>query len=456
MALAQLLDRAFRLREAGTSVRTELVAGATTFVTLSYILFVQPAVLSDPACGMDASGVLFATCVASAVACFLMAWWGKHPIALAPAMGQNFFFAFTVCAAMGFTWQEALAANLIAGLVFLSLSGVGFREAVMHAIPTPLMHAISAGIGLLIALVGLEWAGIVVDHPVLLVAMGDLTSPVALLSLFGLLVCAVLLVRGVPGGLLIGVFATAAAGLGAGALGATELVRFTGVVGAPPSPSATAFQLDLAGLFARPITDWLTVIAVFVILDLFDTVGTLVGVADRAGLLEDGRLPRARGALAADAAGTSLGALLGTSTVTSYVESAAGVAAGGRTGLTALTTGVLLLLALFFRPLVEMLGGAVVIDGVTYRPVIAPVLILIGVLMIRSAARIEWDDVATAIPAFLTMAMMMLSVSITEGIAFGFLSWSLLSIPAGRFRRTPALVHLLALLFLLRYVLLEF
>jgi AGZA family xanthine/uracil permease-like MFS transporter len=450
------LEERFGLRAAGTTVRREVIAGLSTFVALSYILFVQPAVLG--AAGMDAGGVLFATCVAAALGCFAMAALANYPIALAPAMGHNVFFAFTVCGAMGFTWQEALAANLLAGLAFLALSGCGFREAVLHALPGGLVFSIAAGIGLLIALVGLEWAGLVVDHPVLLVQLGDLSAPTALLSLFGLAACSVLLVRRVPGALLFGVLATTVVAAVATAALDLEpvLARIGGVAGAPPSPAKTAFALDFGGLFARPVADWLSVIAVFLVLDLFDSVGTLVGVADRAGLLVDGRLPRARGALAADAAGTVTGALLGTSTVTSYVESAAGVSAGGRTGLTAVVVGMCLLLSLFFSPAIEAIGAGVnvgtISEPVLRYPVLAPVLVLVGVMMMGAVRRVDWEEAGEAIPAFLTIVVMQLTVSITEGIAWGCISWSLLSLARGRARRESPVLHALAVLFVLRYL----
>ena len=452
------LERRFALAAHNTTVRTEVGAGVATFLTLSYILFVQPAVLSLPPCGMDPGGVLFATCVASALACFLMAWWANHPIALAPAMGHNLFFVFTVCAGMGFTWREALAANLLSGLAFLALAGTGLRERVMHAVPDSLKSAIAVGIGLLIATVGLQWGGLVVDQPVVLVQLGELGHPVALLSLFGLALTSVLLARGHRGAILVGIAASVAVGLAASRLAGLEtpLVRWEGVVGPPPSPAGTAFELDLPGLFGRPLTDWLAVVLTFLLLDLFDTVGTLLGVARQAGLLRDGRLPRARGALAADAAGTVAGSLLGTSTVTSYVESAAGVAAGGRTGLTAAVTGVCLLASLVLGPLIETVAAGVNVgtaaEPVLRYPVIAPVLILIGALMMRSVRDVDWKDMAVAVPAFLTIVVMQLSFSITDGIAWGLIAHSLLALATSRARETPLLMHAFALLFLLRYV----
>ncbi|MCP3916235.1 MAG: NCS2 family permease [bacterium] len=449
----------FEIEQAGSTVRREIVAGLVTFSTLSYILFVQPAVLSHPACGMDPAGVLFATCVASGVACLLMGFFANHPFALAPAMGHNFFFVFTVCAGMGMRWQEALAANFIAGLGLLALTPTRLRERVMASIPVPLAAGTAAGIGLLIAVVGLQWGGILQAHPVTFVQLGELGAPVALLSLFGLLVCAVLVTRRIPAAILIGILTTAAAGLAATRLFdlATPLVAFSGVIGAPPSPVGTAGELDFAGLFAHPARTWLTVIAVLFLLDLFDSVGSLLGLGRQAGLMRNGELPRAKAALASDAAATTLGAGLGTSTVTTYVESAAGIAAGGRTGLTAVVVGLGFFAALFFFPLFEMIGAGVVVASepalVVRYPVIAPVLILIGALMIGALKDVDWDEPSDAIPAFLTALLMPLTFSITDGLAWGFIGYSLLGLVRGR--QIPTLVHGISVLFVLRYALLS-
>lgn len=458
MGLASLLERRFGVRAAGSTVAREVSAGLVTFATLSYVLFVQPAVLSHPAAGMDAGGVLFATCVASALACVGMALWANHPIALAPAMGHNFFFVFAVCAGMGLPWQQALAANFLAGVAFLLLAATRLRERVMRAVPASLAAAIAAGIGLLIALVGLEWGGLVVAHPATYVTLGDLGSPVALLALFGLALTSVLVVRGVRGAVLVGILGTAAAGWAASVAWGLEpaLVTFRGVVGAPPSPAGTAFQLDLAGLLGRGGLEVLSVVLVFFLLDLFDSVGTLLGLGRQGGLLVNGELPRARGAFLADALGTTAGALLGTSTVTSYVESSAGIAAGGRTGLVPLVVALCFLAGLVFTPLIEMIGAGVVVatgpEVVTRYPVIAPVLILIGAFMMAAVRDVEWRDPVRAIPAFLTIVMMQLTVSISEGIAFGFLSTSILALAAGRGREVSPWVHAFALVFLARYV----
>ncbi|RMG46291.1 MAG: NCS2 family permease [Acidobacteria bacterium] len=436
------LERRFHLAEQGTTWRTEVLAGVTTFLTMAYIIFVQPAVLS--ACGMDFGAVLVATCLASALATLLMAFLANYPIAVAPAMGHNFFFAYTVVIGMGVPWSVALGAVALAGIIFILTAGFGLRERLIMAIPDSLKHAIAVGIGLLIAMIGLQWAGVIVAASGTLVALGDLGSPPVLLALAGLMVMAILFALDVRGALLWGILLTTAGGLISG------LVRYQGLVSRPPSLAPTFLQLDIPGAF-KP--DMVAVIFVFFFLALFDTVGTLVGVAEQAGLMRDGTLPRARQALLTDAIGTVAGATLGTSTVTAYIESATGVAAGGRTGLANLVTASLFLLSLFFYPLVKMIGGGYpVTEHVTLYPVIAPALILVGTMMMKGVRLIPWDDMTEAIPAFLTMIMMPLAVSITEGIAFGFIAYALLKLVAGRGRQVHWFIYLFAVLFLVRYI----
>ncbi len=443
-----ILERRFRLAEKGTTPRREIVAGSTTFLTMSYIIFVQPAVMN--AAGIPFDAALAATCIASAVGCLLMAFLANYPIALAPAMGHNFFFAYTVCGAvaaggMGFTWQEGLAAVFVSGALFLTLSLIGFREKIIGAVPASLRHAIAVGIGLLIALLGLEWGGIVVAAPGVLVGLGDLSQPAPLLTIGGTLLIVALTARNVPGALLVGMLITAGIALIA------DMAEFHGVVSAPPSLGPTLFALDFVGLVTHP-GFWVAVI-VFFFLDLFDTIGTLIGVATTANLLDnEGRLPHAERALAADAGATVVGAVMGTSTVTAYIESGTGVAAGGRTGMTALVTGGLFIVALFFTPLVKTVGGGYVVDNATLYPVIAPALIVVGALMFALCRSIPWDDPAEAFPAYLTIVIIPLSFSITEGIAAGFISYSLLSIVGGRAKEVGGLVHLIAVAFILRYL----
>ncbi len=445
MARRPLLDTRFRLRERGTTVRAEVLGGATTFVTMSYIVFVQPAVLATT--GMDAGAVLTATCITSAFATLLMGWWANYPLAVAPAMGHNFYFAFMVAGpvatgGLGYSWQVALGANCIAGVAFLILSLVGIRERLIDAIPRSLQHAISAGIGLLIALVGFEWAGVVRAAPGTLVALGDLHRPATLVALAGTLLTAAALARGNRAAILIGTLATGAL---AAALG---LVPYHGLVAAPPSLVPTFARLDVAAAL-RP--DLVAVIFVLFFLGLFDTVGTLIGVADQAGLIEDGRLPRAREAMASDAAGTIVGTILGTSTVTAFVESAAGVAAGARTGLANVVTATLMLAALFFSPLARMAGEGIRAGDVTMYPIVAPALIVVGSFMIRGVTRIDFADPPAAIASFLTIATMPFTFSITEGIAFGMISYAVLMTAAGRARAVHPLLYVFAALFVARY-----
>ena len=402
-----MLEKLFRLQEAGTTLKREIVAGCTTFATLSYIIFVQPAVLS--AAGMDPGAVMTATCITSAFAMVLMAFLANYPIALAPGMGHNVFFTYTVCVALQVPWQTALGAVFIAGAFFILLACVGLREKVMNILPVSFRNAIPAGIGLLIALVGLEWSGLIVQHPATYVTLGNLKSPPVLLSLFGIGIMAVLFALNVRGAILIGILASTVVGL------ITGMVTFQGVVSAPPSMAPTFFKLQIPNIFVQP--ELISIIVIFIFLDLFDTVGTLIGVTQQAGLMVDGKLPKARQALLSDAVATSSGALLGTSTVTSYIESASGISAGGRTGLTNIVTAALMLLALFFHPLIKMVGaGYAVGEGTFLYPIIAPALIIIGSLMLKNVVHIKWDDITESLPAFLMLLMMPLASALRKGL----------------------------------------
>jgi len=442
------LEKYFEIEKRGSSTGKEITAGITTFLTASYIIFVQPAVLS--LAGMDFGAVMTATCVATAFATILMAFFANYPIVVAPAMGHNFFFAITVCGAvasggMGFKWQQALAAVFISGSLFLFLSLFGFREKIINAIPAPLRLGIAVGIGLLIALLGLEWGGVIVAKPGTFVGLGSVRSGPVLITFFGCFVILSLMIRKVKGAILWGILSSALVALPFG------YASFHGVVSAPPSIAPTLLQLDFAGLFSN--NSWWLVISVFFMLALFDTVGTLVGVAMAAGLMdENGKIPKAERAMAADAGGTVAGALLGTSTVTAYIESAAGIAAGGRTGLAALVTAGLFLVSMFFAPLAQMVGGGYkVAEGVYLYPVIAPALIVVGSLMLTLVKEINWDDPADGFSAYLAIIITPLSVSITEGVSVAFISYSLLKLAQGKFLETPVLTHICSLLFILRY-----
>src|SRR5262245_5678337 len=439
-----LLNKTFHLAESNTTVRTEVLAGLTTFMTMSYIIFVQPAVLSTT--GMDFGAVLASTCIITALSSFLMAFLANYPIAVAPAMGHNFFFAFTVVAGMGYSWQVALGAVFVSGIAFLVMSIWAVREALVHAIPDSLKRGIAVGIGLLITLVGLEWSGFLAANTATLVTLGDLHDRAVWISGIGILVTSVLLVRRIRGAILAGIFTSTILGLIFG------IVRFHGFVSAPPSLAPVAFKLDIIGalkLGAVPV------IFTFFFLDLFDSIGSLIGIAEQGGFMRDGQLPRAREALLADAIGTSVSGLLGNSPVVSYIESAAGVAEGGRTGLANIVTGLLMLFGLFFAPVAQMIGeGYKNPAGLTLYPTVAPALIVVGAFMMRSVGRIEWENPFEYIPAFITIAFIPFTFSITDGIAFGFISYVLLSVISGGYRKLHWLMVVFTALFIIRYAVL--
>src|SRR5436190_6069773 len=438
------LERRFGLRANGTTIRTEMIAGLTTFLTMAYIIFVQPAVLG--AAGMDPGAVLTATCIATALATLLMALMANYPIAVAPAMGHNFFFAYSVVVGMKVPWRVALGGVAVAGVIFILTAGIGLRERLITAIPRSIKHAIAAGIGLLIAAIGLQWAGLIVASPGTLVTLGDLHGRAPLLALATLAMTAILLARRVPGAFLWGMLAATLVG---GPLG---LVHYHGIASAPKALAPAFMQLDVGGALSPGMV---AVVFVFFFLALFDSVGTLVGVGTQAGFMKDGTLPRGRQALLADAIGTVAGAVLGTSTVTAYIESGAGVAAGGRTGLAGIVTAALFLLSLFLHPLVQTISGGYVSGSTTLYPIIAAPLILVGTMMIGGLRHVEWEDPTEAIPAFLTLVMMPLAVSITEGVAFGLVSCALLRLGTGRAREVHPLIYVFALLFVARYMFLR-
>lgn len=448
-----MLKQYFKLEENGANLRTEALAGVTTFATMSYIIFVQPVVLG--AAGMDAGAVFTSTCLATAFATVLMALLANYPVAVAPAMGHNFFFAYVVVLTMGIPWQVALGAIFVSGIIFVATSSFGLREHLVSAVPESLKSSIAAGIGLLITLIGLEWAGLVRLEPNTFVTLGDLSSKPTLVALLGLVTTIVLMARGVKGAILFGILVAAFAGIPLG------IVKNPGaVVSLPPSIAPTALRLDVIGAIKQNL---FAIIFIFFFLDLFDTVGSLIGIAKQSGLMKDGKLPRVGRALLADAIGTVGSALVGNTTMVSYIESASGVAAGGRTGLAALVVAGLFLVSLFFSPLVHAIsGGYAVPDTIliggqqitrTYvlYPVTAPALIVVGSLMIRAVRDVEWDDFTESLPAFLTLVLMPLTFSITDGMAFGFISYSLLKLVTGRAREAHWLIYLFAALFVLRY-----
>lgn len=423
------------------SIRKEIIGGLTTFFTMSYIIFIQPIVLHQV--GMDKGAVMVATCLSSAIAMIFMAIFANYPFALAPAMGHNFYFVYGVCLALGISWQVALGANFIAGVIFLILSFWGLREKIINAVPSSLKHAICVGIGLLITLIGLEWSGIIKAHPHTFVTLGDIKSKSALLSIFGLLLIAFLISKKVKGAILIGILSNLIIAL------LTGMVKFEGIIGKIPSLSATFLKLDILGALK---INMLSVIFIFLFLDLFDTVGTLIGLAEQANFLKEGRLPRARGALFSDALGTVTGTLLGTSTITTYIESSTGIAEGARTGIANLVTAFLFLLSLIFYPLIKMVSTPVKVGEFNTYPIIAPSLIIVGWFMLSNIKKINWNEFCESFPGFITLITIPLTFSITEGISFGFITYTFLKLIKGRFREVPPLVSIFSLLFLLRYI----
>jgi AGZA family xanthine/uracil permease-like MFS transporter len=437
-----MIQRLFKLDEAGTTVRTEVLGGVTTFMTMAYIVFVNPSVLSGA--GMDFGAVMTATCLAAAAGTFAMGLAANYPISLAPGMGENFFF-LTVVVGMGVSWEVALAAVFVSGVVFFLLTFLHIREMIIDAVPNSLKHAIAVGIGLLIAFLGLSGAGLIEQSDVGgMLKMGDLSRSPTLVAAAGLVVTVVLMVRRITGAILLGiVFTTAFAWM-------TGLVEWQGLVAPPPSLGPTFLKMDLRGLLDAAMVP---VVVIFLFMAVFDAIGTLIGVSDQAGLLKDGKLPRATPALLADSSGTVLGAALGTSTVTAYVESATGVEAGARTGLANMCTGLLFLLALFFSPLVSMVGGGVPLeDGTILSPMTAPALIVVGSLMVRNVRKVDWTDLTESFPAFLVMVGIPFSNSIADGIAFGFIVYPVFKLLTGKARDVSVLMYILGALFLGRYL----
>lgn len=483
-----MLEKIFHLSENKTTVRTELLAGLTTFLTMAYIIFVQPAVLSGSmfniTTGMDFGAVMFATCVSAALATVVMGLYGRYPIALAPGMGENFFFVFSVipaAAAAGFAnpWRVALGVVFISGVLFFLLYAAGVREKIFDSISPSMKHAMATGIGLFIAFIGLQNAGVIVTavsivpgnvpqlEPGTLVKLNShFTSPDLLVFFVGLLLAAVLQVRGIRGSILWAIFGAGLFALVlrvalprlAPGVWALEIVQqsklrtmlhlphrsaplWQWIVSLPPSPAPTFLKMDLVHALSVTMVPF---IIVFLFMDVLDTVGTLVGVGEQAGFIVDNKLRRAREAMLADQTGTLIGSILGTSTVTSYIESAAGVAAGGRTGLTSLVVAALFLLALFFSPVVAVIGS--------YPPITAPALVLVGGIMMKNMCKVDWSDYSEAVPAFLTMIGIPLCYSISDGLAIGFIAYAIIKLLSGRGREVNWMMYLLAVLLLIYFV----
>ena len=426
------MEKLFKLKEHGTSVKVEVLAGLTTFMTMAYILIVNPLILADA--GMDFGAVFTATALSAAIATLVMALLANLPFALAPGMGLNAFFAYTVVLGMGYSWEFALTAVFLEGIIFLILTAFNVREAIVNSIPQNIKKAISVGIGLFIAFIGLVNAGIIVGGQGTVVALGEVTSGAGLLAVIGIIITGILLAFKVRGALLLGIVATTIIGFPMGITSAPSGSW------APPSLAPIFFKFDFSQIFS---IDMLIVLFTFLFVDMFDTVGTLIGVSTKAGLVDkDGNIPKVKAALFADAVGTTVGACLGTSTVTTYVESAAGVAEGGKTGLTAFTAAILFLVALFLSPLFLMIPGAAT----------APVLVIVGLFMMSPIKEVDFDDYTEAIPAFLTIIMMPLTYSIAEGIMFGMLSYVVLKVLTGKAKDVHPVTYIVGILFILKYI----
>jgi AGZA family xanthine/uracil permease-like MFS transporter len=427
-----MLDQIFKLNDNKTNVQTELVAGLTTFLTMAYIIFVNPAILAEAK--MPFGAVFAATCVAAAIGCFLMAFLANYPIALAPGMGLNAYFAFGVVGGMGYSWQVALGCVFLSGVIFFIISVLPIREWIVNAIPKSLKMAIAAGIGLFLALIALKNSGIVIGNQATLVTHGNLTSFPVVMATLGFVLIVALEYRRIMGGVIIGILAVTVVAIAAGQQ------KFAGIFAMPPSIAPVFLEMDLAGALKVGLV---TVVFAFLFVDLFDNTGTLIALAHRGGFMRpDGTVPRLHRALMADSGAAMIGAAVGTSTTTSYIESASGINAGGKTGLTAAAVGVLFLLALFVAPLAGSIPAYAT----------APALLYVACLMTRSLTEVEWDDITEAAPAVITALTMPFTFSIAEGIAFGFISYAAIKLVTGRYRDVHPAVGILAVLFVIKYV----
>ena len=431
--MTQILQKLFGFDPSKTTIKREIIAGITTFLTMSYILAVNPTIFSMLD-GMPGGAVFTSTALAAIIGCLAMALWGKLPFGLAPGMGLNAFFVYGVCLGMGYSWQFALTAVLLEGLIFILLTITNIREAIVNAIPPSLRDAIGAGIGLFIAFIGLSSAGVVVANDATLVSLGDITSGSALLALIGIIITGLMFMRDVPGAILVGVVVTMLIGI---PMGVTE---FKGVLSRPESIAPIFCQFEFENIFTL---DMVVVVFTLLFIDMFDTVGTLVGVCTKSGMIDkSGKIYRIKEAFMADAIATTAGAVLGTSTTTTYVESAAGVAQGGRSGLTAFVIALCFGVALFFSPLFLSIPSAAT----------APALIIVGLMMMEPIVKIPFGDFSESIPSFVCIVMMPLTYSISNGILLGMISYVLLNMACGKFSKITTVMYILAILFILKFI----
>lgn len=447
--MKDLLERLFHIKEYQTTIKQEIIGGFTTFVTMSYIIFVQPQILAY--CGMDSASVMVATCIASALACFIMGIYANYPIALAPGMGHNTYFAFIACPLIAQvikdtpSWQIGLGIVFIAGIIFILLSILKIREILIETIPPPLRYAIASGIGMLIALLGFQWSGITTSHPQTFLTLGNLNDQGVIISILGLLITSILIIRKIRGAILLGIIITSLIGI------SFKVIKFYGIISPIPSLEPTFLKLKIPYLWDGKI---LEILFIILFLDIFDTVGTLIGIGEKGGFIKNNKLPRAQKAMLSDASSTVIGSLLGTSTITSYVESAAGIVSGAKTGLANIITGILFLVALFFKPLVLTVAQPYQLpNNQIIYPVIAPVLIIVGCMMMSTVTKIAWETYSESIPAFLTITVMPFTgFRITEGIAFGLITYIILNLFNKERQKLSWITYLLGLIFLLRYI----
>lgn len=423
----------FKVRESGSSVKTEIIAGVATFMTMAYIIFVNPIILSEGA-GMDFKSVMVATCISSAITTLLMAFVANYPIALAPGMGMNVFFSYELAKGMGVPWQICLGIVFLSGIIFIFLTLVGIREKIFIAVPDCMKFGIPAGIGIFIAFIGLKNAGIIVGSQETLVHIGDLKNKGTFISITGFLITVILVARKIKGAILLGLIITALLSIIFGT------VEFSGKFFEIPSMSETFLKLDIKGAL-KP--EYLTPVFIFLFFAMFDAIGTIIGIGEKAGFLKEGEFPRLNRALLVDATGSIIGSICGTSTVTCYIESSAGVAEGGRTGLANVITAILFFIAMFFTPLAEIFTSYVV----------APALIVVGTMMIETVKKIKWDDFSEALPAFLTIISMPLTFSITTGLTFGFISYTFVKLFSGRWREVNWIIYIITILIIIGYFL---
>lgn len=427
-----MLERLFKFSEQNTNAKTEIIAGITTFMTMAYIIFVNPSILSKT--GMDFGAVMMATVIAAGFSTIFMGLFANYPFALAPGMGLNAYFAFTVVGQMGYSWQTALGAVFISGVIFLILTFARVREIIVYSIPESLKLATAGGIGLFIALIGLKEVGIITKHPATLVTLGDMTAAPSIMTIIGIIIIGALIARRVKGAILIGILIIWIIGLLAG------LSEFKGIVGMPPDMSPVFFKLDISSALD---IGFFGIVFAFLFVDLFDTTGTLVGVAKQGGFIKkNGEFPRVNKALSVDAVGTCFGSVLGTSTITTYIESASGVAEGGRTGLTSVVVGILFLLSMFLAPLAESIPSYAT----------SPALVIVGVFMLKTVTKIDWDDMTEALPSFMVIISMPFSYSIATGIAMGFIFYPITKALAGKAKEVKLTVWILALIFIARFI----